>query len=111
MSSSLPLREWLIQVPIEPGTLEKRLALRQQHIEEAMPKIKEGIITFAGGILSKPTVDGDNKDMTVTMFTVISETEDEARKILDEDIYTTAGIWDSKKAQIFPWKTGIRIPK
>ncbi|KAH7166593.1 hypothetical protein EDB81DRAFT_638675 [Dactylonectria macrodidyma] len=110
MSQSSPLREWLLQVPLLPGSLETRLAVRSQHIGEAMPKVKEGIITFAGGILSKPTVDGDNKDMTIVLFTVKAETEEKARKIMEDDIYTTAGVWDTKKAQISPWKTGIRVP-
>lgn len=101
-------REWLIQVPVLSESLEKRLATRQRHLDEAAQKIKEGIITFAGGILSNPTMDGDNKEMTATIFTVSVETEEEAWKILKDDIYSTTGIWDAKKAQIFPFKTGVR---
>jgi uncharacterized protein YciI len=98
-------REWLIQVPILPDSIEKRLATREQHLNEAKRKIEDGIITFAGGILASPTIDGDNKEMTVTLFIVTVDTEEEARRILENDIYSTSGIWDVKGAQIFPFMT------
>ncbi|KAM5373442.1 hypothetical protein ACJZ2D_006936 [Fusarium nematophilum] len=111
MSAPLPAREWLVQIPIIPGSLEKRLALRQQHFDEAASKIKDGTITFAGGILSKPTVDGDNKDMTMTLVTVNVETEEEARAIIKGDVYSVEGVWDFKKMQVFAFKTGLRVFK
>ncbi|KAF5010934.1 hypothetical protein FDECE_2897 [Fusarium decemcellulare] len=109
---SLPsLTEWLIQVPVIPGSFEKRVSLRQQHFNEAMPKIRDGIITFAGGVLSEPTLDGDNKGMTMTIITVNAENEAEARKVVEEDVYSSQGVWDIGKMQIFAFKTGIRVPK
>ncbi|KAL1895029.1 hypothetical protein Sste5346_005449 [Sporothrix stenoceras] len=100
--------EWLIQVPVLPGTVEKRIQLRSQHYADAKSLIESGFITFAGGILENPTTDGDNKDMTVTLFTVSVPTREEAKAILERDVYTKEGIWDVSKAEIFPFKTGIR---
>lgn len=104
-------REWFLEVPINPGTLEKRLALRGQHIADAMPKVEAGIITLAASILSKPTEDGDNKDMIKAIATVVAKTEEEARNILVDDVYTREGIWDSDKIQVYPLRTGIRTQK
>ena len=104
-------REWFLQVPINPGTLEKRLALRKQHIEDALPKVEQGIITLAAAILSKPTEDGDNKDMVKAIATVVAKTEEEARNILADDVYTKEGIWDADKIEVYPLRTGIRVQK
>ncbi|CAK7221950.1 hypothetical protein SBRCBS47491_004704 [Sporothrix bragantina] len=101
--------EWLIQVPVLPGTVDKRIQLRQHHFADAKALIEKGIITFAGGILANPTTDGDNKEMTITLFTVSVPTLDEAWQILERDVYTTAGIWDTTKAEIFPFRTGVRV--
>ncbi|CAK7201042.1 hypothetical protein SEUCBS139899_003743 [Sporothrix eucalyptigena] len=100
--------EWLIQVPVLPGTVDKRIQLRQQHFSDAKALIEKGVITFAGGILANATTDGDNKEMTVTLFTVSVPTLAEARQILERDVYTTEGIWDATKAEIFPFRTGVR---
>lgn len=103
-------QEWLIQVPVLSGTVEKRIELRSQHYADAKALIESGVITFAGGILEKPTTDGDNKDMTITLFTVSVPTQEEARSILERDVYTKERIWDVNKAQVLPFKTGIRAP-
>lgn len=100
--------EWLIQVPVLPGTVDKRILLRSQHYADARALIESGVITFAGGVLEKHSTDGDNKDMTVTLFTVSVPTREEAREILERDVYTKEGIWDVSKAEIFLFKTGIR---
>lgn len=104
-------REWFLEVPINPGTLQKRLELRQKHIADAMPKVERGIITLAASILSKPTEDGDNKDMVKAIATVIAKDENEAKKVLADDIYTREGIWDAENIRVYPLRTGIRTQK
>lgn len=37
-----------------------------------------------------------------------ADTEAEVRKLLQDDIYTEAGVWDLSKVQIYPIKSGFR---
>lgn len=63
---------------------------------------------MAAGIVSKPTEDGDNKDMVKSIATVLAEAGSDAKDILAEYIYTREGIWNAENSKVYPLRRGIR---
>ncbi|KAK4944176.1 hypothetical protein LTR10_016289 [Elasticomyces elasticus] len=108
MSSSAPTSEWLVQVPDFPGSLQKRLDARPQHLAGLKPKISAGEAVFGGATLSKQPVSGETPDMTGSVMLFKANSEEEVLAALENDPYTKAGVWDVKNAKIWPFKCAVR---
>ncbi|KIW52817.1 hypothetical protein PV05_08435 [Exophiala xenobiotica] len=108
MSSSAPTKEWLVHVPDFPGALDKRLAARPTHLGNLKPAIEAGKVVFGGATLSKQPAEGEAPDMTGSAMLIKADSEEEVRKILEEDPYTKGGAWDVKNAKIWPFKCAVR---
>ncbi|EXJ71705.1 uncharacterized protein A1O5_05513 [Cladophialophora psammophila CBS 110553] len=107
-SSSTPTKEWLVIIPDHSNALEKRLAVRPQHLQALKPKIDAGIVVFGGATLSKQPSEGETPDMTGSAMLIKANTEQEVRDFLENDPYTKGGAWDVSKAQIRPFKCAVR---
>ncbi|OAP60901.1 hypothetical protein AYL99_05903 [Fonsecaea erecta] len=107
-SSATPTNEWLVIVPDHPNALEKRLAVRPQHLQGLKPKIDAGIVVFGGATLSQQPAEGETPNMTGSAMLIKANTEQEVRDFLDSDPYTKGGAWDASKAQIMPFKCAVR---
>jgi uncharacterized protein YciI len=108
MSSSAPTKEWLVQIPDHPNALEKRLAVRADHLNGLKPKIDAGIVVFGGATLSKQPSEGEGPDMTGSVMLIKANTEEEVREFLENDPYTKGGAWNPKEAKIWPFKCAVR---
>ncbi|OAL32796.1 hypothetical protein AYO20_07753 [Fonsecaea nubica] len=107
-SSAIPTNEWLVIVPDHPNALDKRLAVRPQHLSALTPKIEAGIVVFGGATLSKHPAEGETPDMTGSAMLIKANTEQEVKELLANDAYTKGGAWDVSKAQIFPFRCAVR---
>jgi uncharacterized protein len=108
MSSSTPTKEWLVQIPDHPNALEKRLAVRPEHLSNLKPKIEAGIVVFGGAMLSEHPEEGQGPDMKGSVMLIKANSEQEIRDYLENDPYTKGGAWDISKATITPFKTAVR---
>lgn len=108
--SSAPTSEWLVHIPDHPNALEKRLAVRPQHLSALKPKVDAGIVVFGGATLSKQPGEGEGPDMTGSFMLIKANTEEEVRQTLEADPYTQGGAWDVKNAKIFPFKCAVMTP-
>ncbi len=108
MSASAPTKEWLVQIPDHPNALEKRLAVRQKHLDNLKPKIDAGIVVFGGAMLSKHPNEGEGPDMTGSIMLIKANTETDVREFLENDQYTKGGAWNPKEAKIYPFKCAVR---
>lgn len=77
--------------------LEKRLAVREAHVEGAKKLMAEGKIINAGALIEEEQMVGS------TLF-VDFETEDELNDWLDNEPYVTNGVWNMEEFQIVPVK-------
>jgi uncharacterized protein len=110
MSTSIPQNEWLVIVPDYPGTLEKRMAVRQQHIDELNAKIEAGEMVFGGATLSESPVKGRPLKLKGSAMLLKLETEADVRKWLERDVYAKGGAWDLTNVQVYPFKCAVRKP-
>lgn len=110
MSSTLSDKEWFIWVPCFPNKDEIRFQVRPDHIKHALHLRDIGVMKWGGGILERQTAPGDTSGMTFSVMTVYADTQDEALKVVTEDVYTKNGIWDVDNVKIYPMKTTIRLP-
>jgi uncharacterized protein len=100
--------EYLVQIPDFPGALDKRLAVRPQHLKDITPKIEAGQVVMGGAMLSKQPAAGETPDMMGSVMIVKADSEEEVKKLLENDVYTKGGAWDVKNAKIWAFKSAIR---
>ena len=74
----------------------RRAAVREKHLEGASALHAAGSM-FTGGALI-----GDNGQMIGTLMVLEAESEEAVRKLIESDIYTRQGVWQSY--QIWPYK-------
>ncbi|ODA80754.1 hypothetical protein RJ55_03713 [Drechmeria coniospora] len=112
MASSTPTFEFLVVVPDKPGMLAKRLEVRPQHFRNMTPKIESGAWKMGGALLnSVPESDDATKfDFMGSTMVCVAESKEEVLRQLQEDIYSTSGVWDTEKAQIYAFKCAFRNP-
>ncbi|KAI1389805.1 uncharacterized protein F4822DRAFT_214321 [Hypoxylon trugodes] len=104
--------EWLVIVPDKPGTQQKRLEVRNQHFEGLKPFIESQQFKAGGAVLNdKPDSDDPSKfDWYGSTAVIVAESKDEVKKILENDIYTKSGVWDTENALILAAKYAFRFP-
>ncbi|KAF8893939.1 hypothetical protein BD779DRAFT_1669454 [Infundibulicybe gibba] len=90
----------------EEGTFQHRLSVRPDHVKTFKQHVENGVIRV-GGILLSPDAE---KKMIGSMLIVEAESIDEVRKIVEADIYYTAGVWDREKMVILPFQAATPIP-
>lgn len=100
--------EYLVHVPDFPGALEKRLASRSEHLKNIMPKVQAGQVVMGGATLSKQPAEGEAPDMTGSVMIIKASSEKEVRELLEADVYTQGGAWDTKNATIWNFRSAVR---
>ncbi|KAL3963215.1 hypothetical protein ACCO45_000219 [Purpureocillium lilacinum] len=104
--------EFLVIVPDKPGTLEKRLEVRPQHFKNMTPHVESGAWKMGGALLNSVPGDDDATkfDFMGSTLVCIAESKEAVLEQLRQDIYNTSGVWDTEKAQIYPFKCAFRNP-
>ncbi|KAI0386606.1 hypothetical protein F5Y04DRAFT_67125 [Hypomontagnella monticulosa] len=104
--------EWLVVVPDKPGTAQKRLEVRPQHFAGLKPFIDSQQIKTGGAVLNdKPESDDPATfDWYGSSMVIVAESKEEVKAIIEKDIYTVSGVWDTEKALILAAKTAFRFP-
>lgn len=59
-------------------------------------------LTNAGAIFEKHPVEDEPAMFRGSVVVYAAESEAEVRKIIENDIYATSGVWDVEKSQIIP---------
>ncbi|KAI1466038.1 uncharacterized protein F4812DRAFT_461015 [Daldinia caldariorum] len=97
---------WLVVVPDKPGTREKRLEVRAQHFEGIKKYVESGQLKTGGAVLNdKPESDDPAKfDWYGSTLILVAESKEEVKAILEQDVYTRSGVWDTDKALILATK-------
>lgn len=110
-----PVHKYLIVAEDAAGnrggssSLQRRLSVRPQHLQEAKLGKASGRITLGGGLLSTDHADlaQSGLDPTQTLigsvFVVQGENIEDVRHRLQQDVYFSSGVFDPSKVKIFPF--------
>jgi uncharacterized protein YciI len=72
--------------------------LDRKHLEKIQPLIDAGTIVVGGATFdSHDATEGENPQMTGSMLIVVSESIEDVRKIVEDDVYATSGVWDLER--------------
>ncbi|TLP37087.1 YciI family protein [Arcobacter arenosus] len=89
--------QYLVIAYDNDGALEKRLEVRDAHVEGAKKLMAEGKIIDAGALIEEDKMVGS------TLF-VDFESDDEINEWLENEPYVTNGVWNMEEFQIVPVK-------
>ena len=89
--------QYLVIAYDNEGALEKRLEVRDAHVEGAKKLIAEGKIINAGALIEEEQMVGS------TLF-VDFENDEEINEWLENEPYVTNGVWNMDEFQIVPVK-------
>jgi uncharacterized protein YciI len=74
---------WLIEATYAPDAAESRLPVRAQHAARLLELKEQGVVIEAGAF----------PDVSASVLMVRASSEDEAREICRQDVYTKNGVW------------------
>jgi len=88
----------------DAGALERRRTVRGSHIDNAHRLTDEGIIRAGGVVLASDSADAAPADRKFFGSCMILEAEnlEAARKLIENDIFYTEGVWDKEKLEVLP---------
>jgi hypothetical protein len=114
-AASVPVRNrFFVYAPdkTEPGTLERRLSVREKHLAGAKVGHESGFIRI-GGVLTTPdaiTNPDAPKKMVGSTLILEAESIDQVKNMIENDIYYTSGVWDPEKLVILPFFSAFPLP-
>ncbi|KAI8873483.1 hypothetical protein GQ42DRAFT_160503 [Ramicandelaber brevisporus] len=101
-AAALAPRQWVvIAQDHNPEGVARRKEVRPAHMVRAKEFHAQGKLDFAGAILDSK----DGETMRGSVLLVTAETEQEAREIIETDLYFTAKVWE--KYTIHPFRVAF----
>ncbi|KAF9567916.1 hypothetical protein CPC08DRAFT_626012 [Agrocybe pediades] len=96
----------------EPGTLQRRLSVRETHLGGAKERHETGFIQIGGAITTPEAITNPDapKNMVGSVFLIQAESIDDVKKMIENDIYYTSGVWDADKIVIAPFFSAFPLP-
>ncbi|KAJ5964480.1 uncharacterized protein N7479_004356 [Penicillium vulpinum] len=101
--------DFLVQVPIDPSTLQVWASNRNAHMAHLKPYILDGTIVFGGPtIAAHPKSSEDTTEVRSSVLLFQANSEEEVRGIIEKNPFVDAGVWDMEKVVIAPFMCGVR---
>ncbi|RDB25246.1 hypothetical protein Hypma_008016 [Hypsizygus marmoreus] len=114
MSTATSQPRFMVYAPdkTEEGTFERRLSVRPTHLETAKDRIENGFIRVGGVLLTPESIatPTSDKKMVGSVFICEAQNIEEVKKMVESDVYYTAGVWDPEKIVILPFIAATPIP-
>jgi uncharacterized protein YciI len=82
---------YLVEVPYTAEAPERRPPLRRAHVSRIARLIREGRVVEAGGCA----------DFSKAVLLIRAASEAEALALIEEDVYTSGGVWHSPTARAY----------
>jgi len=86
----------------DDGALARRMAVRPRHFIIANKYIKQGILKVAGGLITPESLNTADKKFVGSVLLYEAESIEDARKLVEQDLYWTENVWDKEKLIILP---------
>ncbi|KDQ50280.1 hypothetical protein JAAARDRAFT_42276 [Jaapia argillacea MUCL 33604] len=81
------------------------MAVRPKHLEKAHEAIAKGIIQFGGAFLTPESIASPTAEKKLVGSTMLirASSFEEAKSIIESDVYWTNNVWDHEKLFIAPF--------
>nr|WHA27463.1 putative Ycil-like protein [Sesquicillium sp.] len=99
--------EWLVIIPDYEGALQKRLAVRADHLAD-LKTDPEGFWLLGGAMLEEPIKEGETPKMNGSVMLIRGSSREAVEERLKQDVYFKGEVWDWEKVQIIPFKSAVR---
>ncbi|EJD08493.1 uncharacterized protein FOMMEDRAFT_165059 [Fomitiporia mediterranea MF3/22] len=89
----------------DDGAFQRRLSVREKHLENAKVLGDNGTLKFGRAIMSPESIasPGAEQKMVGSMMVYQAASLEEAKKIVESDIYYTSGVWDPERVVVLPF--------
>ncbi|KAG8918754.1 hypothetical protein FRC01_001673 [Tulasnella sp. 417] len=112
-SSQVQKHLFLVYAPdyTDQGIFEKRLEVREKHLEGALPTLEpqaDVSMKIGGAMLTPESITGEGpRKMVGSMLLFEAESIEAVRRKIESDIYYRSGVWDKNKLVILPYVKAI----
>ncbi|KAK9369621.1 hypothetical protein V1509DRAFT_562656 [Lipomyces kononenkoae] len=103
--------EYVAILPDKLDSLERRLAVRVDHLQNVKKMFAAGIMVSGGAYLDGPLIEGSTASFKGSVVNIMAESPEQVKEILSQDPYTLNDVWDWEKAQIFNFVCAVRKAK
>ncbi|KAJ7636945.1 hypothetical protein FB45DRAFT_1025035 [Roridomyces roridus] len=88
----------------DEGSMQRRLAVRQEHLQRAANP-PDGIVVHVGGAMLTPESLAPDAETKMVGSIIIFEADniDVVRKQIESDVYYKTGVWDAEELVILPF--------
>jgi hypothetical protein len=104
-----PAHKFVVYAPdkTDEATFARRLSVRPTHMLGANELIAKGVIKYAGAMLTPSSVESQTAEQKMIGSMIVYEAQniDVVKKMVENDIYYTSGVWDPEQLVILPFKT------
>ncbi|KZT35262.1 hypothetical protein SISSUDRAFT_990778 [Sistotremastrum suecicum HHB10207 ss-3] len=87
----------------DEGAFERRLAVRAEHAAGVAANREAGLIKFGGALANPESLTGGPKKLVGSTLFIRADTIEEAKKLIEEDVYYKTGVWDPENLVILPF--------
>ncbi|KAI0365945.1 hypothetical protein BV20DRAFT_1003324 [Pilatotrama ljubarskyi] len=96
----------------DEGAFQRRLNVRQAHLQRAKEEIGRGVIKVAGAMLTPESIQPPTaeKNMVGSVFICEAPSLEAVRELMESDVYYTSGVWDKEKMVILPLALVTAVP-
>ncbi|KAI0343501.1 hypothetical protein BDW22DRAFT_1355949 [Trametopsis cervina] len=88
----------------------RRMSVRPKHLERIHAFTKSGILRHGGILIAPETLESETKKIIGSSMIFEAESVEAVRKIIEEDVYWAANVWDKEKLAIYPYIPGTPLP-
>ncbi|KAL4798838.1 hypothetical protein BDV19DRAFT_385919 [Aspergillus venezuelensis] len=98
-----------LTMKLELELIINMIRYNRTHLENVKPLVAAGKVVDGGAMFNESHPQpGETPSFKGSMIIYAVESEEEVWKLIKDDIYVKADVWDLEKAQVIPFKSAIR---
>ncbi|THV06719.1 hypothetical protein K435DRAFT_773064 [Dendrothele bispora CBS 962.96] len=110
-STGPKLHKFFVYAPDKEGSASKRFEVRARHLEDIAPLIQSGVVKMGGMMITPKSLETEGQREPLGSCIVYeAENLDAVKKMVESDVYYTAGVWDREKLVVVPFLSATPFP-
>ncbi|KAL9063605.1 MAG: hypothetical protein Q9157_008160 [Trypethelium eluteriae] len=99
--------EWLVILPDNPGTSDTWRSVREEHLAAVKQHFDAGLFRLGGAYFHPREESEAPLQVRGSVVIACAESKEEVVEVLKRDVFTTSGVWDWGKVEIYPFRTAL----